>query len=39
MQSVIEIWKTMPRSEKLNAIFLPPAFMAVFWLIWVMTPA
>ena len=39
MKDVIELWQIMPRSEKLNAIFFPPAFMAIFWAIWVMTPA
>ncbi len=39
MQNVIELWKSMPRSEKLNAIFMPPAFLMLFWGIWTITPA
>jgi hypothetical protein len=39
MQRIIEVWGTMPRSEKLNAIFMPPAFLILFWGFWVITPA
>jgi hypothetical protein len=39
MQRIIEVWATMPRSEKLNAIFLPPALMVLFLGFWVITPA
>jgi hypothetical protein len=39
MKDVIKIWQIMPRSEKIGAIVFPPAFMAIFWAIWVMTPA
>lgn len=33
-----QVWKSMPRSEKLLAIFGPFVFMALFWAVWVMTP-
>jgi|GEM_PF-2945888 len=39
MQDVIELWRTMPRSEKIGAIVFPPVFLGIFWAIWVMTPA
>ena len=39
MQNVIEFWQMMPRSEKIGAIVFPPAFIAIFWAIWVMTQA
>lgn len=39
MQRIIEVWGTMPLSEKLNAIFLPPALMLLFLGVWVITPA
>ena len=39
MQNAIELWQMMPRSEKIGAIVFPPAFMAIFWVVWVMTPA
>lgn len=38
MKDVIELWQIMPRSEKIGAIVFPPAFMAIFLAIWVMTP-
>lgn len=39
MREVMQILKTMPREEIIGAIVFPPAFMAIFWAIWVMTPA
>lgn len=39
MREVMQILKTMPLSEKIGAIVFPPAFMAIFWAVWVMTPA
>ena len=38
MQRIIEVWETMPSSEKIGAIVFPPVFMAIFCAVWVMLP-
>lgn len=39
MKDVIELWKIMPRSEKIGAIVFTPIFMLLFLGLWVITPA
>lgn len=38
MRDFLEIWRAMPRAEKLGAVFFPPVFMALFWAVWTMLP-
>lgn len=37
--TIKQIWAQMPRQEKIATFAVPPAFLALFWVLWVITPA
>ncbi|NBR79355.1 MAG: hypothetical protein EBT71_04855 [Alphaproteobacteria bacterium] len=38
MRALVQVWRAMPRAEKLGAVFFPPVFIVLFWTVYVMLP-
>lgn len=39
IRTIAALWRSMPASERFGALAFPPLFLALFWVVWVMTPA